>query len=55
MENILNLTPLQSLFVLALNVWIFAIFPMLVIRKLNYLTAMMEAQFTDEEQDEQEF
>jgi len=30
---------------LALHAWIFIIFPVLVIRKLNYMTTLLEAQF----------
>jgi len=51
MENIFHLTPAQSLFVLALNAWMFIIFPVLVIRKINYLTALLESQFEQGEQE----
>ena len=51
MENILNLTPGQSLIILALNAWIFVIFPVLVIRKLNYLTALLESQLVQDDQE----
>jgi hypothetical protein len=54
MENILNLTPVQSLFIVALNVWMFVIFPVIIIKKINYLTAIIEAQFLPEDQDNQE-
>lgn len=53
MENILNLTPLQSVFILALNVWMFVVFPWMIIKKINYLTAIIEAQFLPEDQDDQ--
>jgi len=51
MENMFNLTPVQSFIVLALNAWIFVIFPVLVIKKLNYMTTLLESQFepTDSE------
>lgn len=49
MEQIFHLTPLQSLIVLALNAWLFIIFPVIVIRKLNYMTAIMEAQMEQPE------
>jgi len=51
MGNIFNLTPLQSLFVLALNAWIFVIFPVIFIKKLNYMTDLMEGQYDSENQD----
>ena len=50
MENILNLTPIQSILVVVLNAWIFVIFPIIVIRKLNYLTNLVEAQFEPDTQ-----
>ena len=51
MENIFHLTPIQSFLVLALNVWIFVIFPVIVIKKLNYLTAVIESQFDQDQQE----
>jgi len=51
MENILNLTPMQSLLMLALNAWILVIFPIIVIKKLNYMTNLMEAQLDQEDQE----
>jgi len=51
MENVFNLTPLQSLLVLALNAWILIIFPILVLKKLNYMTGLLEAQFEQQEED----
>lgn len=54
MENMINLTPAQSLLIFALNVWMFVVFPVIVIRKINYLTAIMEAQFMPDDQEEQE-
>lgn len=51
MESIFHLTPFQSLIILVLNAWIFIIFPVIVIRKLNYLTAVMEAQMEESEDD----
>ena len=53
MENVLNqLTPLQTLFVLGLHAWIFVIFPLLVLKKLNYMTDLLESQFEDENQEQ---
>ena len=54
MENIFNLTPIQSFLVVALNAWIFVIFPVWVIRKLNYMTSLLEAQFQGDDQNQPE-
>ena len=54
MENIFNLSPAQSFLVVALNAWIFVIFPIWVIRKLNYMTNLLEAQFQQDDQNQQE-
>ena len=48
MENFFNLSPLQTFFVLALNAWIVIIFPVIVIRKINYLTELLESQLSDD-------
>jgi len=52
MENILNLSPVQAFFVVLLNAWIFVIFPLIVIRKLNYLTELLESQCQGDAPDE---
>ena len=46
MENAisLNLTPFQALLNLAFMTWVFIIFPVIVIRKLNYLTNLIQNQ-----------
>ncbi len=43
MENAitLNVSPLQVIFALAFQIWII-VFPILIIRKLNYLIALIE-------------
>ena len=52
MESLLQMTPLQFAIALAINIWMFVIFPVLVIRKLNYMTQILEAQYyRDENQD----
>lgn len=53
MENLLNFTSGQILFIIALNIWMFVIFPMIVIKKINYLTAIIESQFLPEDQDDE--
>jgi Na+/H+-dicarboxylate symporter len=53
MNSIIQLTPLQTIFIFAMQLWIFVIFPVIVIRKLNYMTSLLEAQF-DQGQDESE-
>ena len=44
MENTIsiNLTPLQALLSLALEIWII-VFPIILIRKINYLTALIQS------------
>jgi hypothetical protein len=49
MENFLQMTPLQFAIALAINVWMFVIFPVIVIRKLNYMTQILEAQYYSQE------
>ena len=46
MENAINVsvTPLQAVLALAFQVWI-VVFPIIIIRKLNYLTDLMQNQF----------
>ena len=46
MEQTLNvsLSPLQVLLSLAFQLWII-IFPIILIRKINYLTALLQEQF----------
>ena len=57
MENLttLSMTPLQFAIQLAITVWMFVIFPIIVIRKLNYMTDILEAQYyADENQEKTE-
>ena len=51
MENSINIsvTPIQALIGLAFQIWI-VVFPIIVIRKLNYLTALINAQANCEDQ-----
>ena len=51
MDNILNLTPVQAILVLLLEAWVIVIFPLLVIRKLNYLTELIESQVENDSPD----
>lgn len=46
MENAItvNLTPLQALLSLAFQAWI-VVFPIILIRKINYLTDIIQEQF----------
>jgi len=50
MENAINIsvTPLQALLGLLFQIWIIA-FPIILIRKLNYLTALITSQNDYEE------
>lgn len=53
MENALNISQSQMFLLMVSQIWMFVIFPVIVIRKLNYLTAIMEAQFDNSEDDGQ--
>lgn len=50
MENAISIsiTPLQALIGLAFQIWII-VFPIILIRKLNYLTALIISHKYDEE------
>lgn len=54
MENSINvsLSPLQIILSLAFQVWI-VVFPIIIIRKLNYLTDLMQSQFDPDKEDNQ--
>lgn len=43
-----SFTPLQMILSLAFQVWII-VFPIIIIRKLNYLTSLLEAKNNNEE------
>ena len=53
MENSISISvsPLQALFALAFQIWI-VVFPIILIRKLNYLTALIASQRYDEDEAE---
>jgi len=53
MENAIsiNVTPFQALLGLLFQIWII-VFPIILIRKLNYLTALISSQRLDEEQED---
>ncbi len=56
MENAINIsvTPIQALIGLLFQIWII-VFPIILIRKLNYLTALVASQSNyDEQGDESE-
>jgi len=56
MENSISISisPLQALLGLAFQIWII-VFPIILIRKLNYLTALITSQryFEDEREDDE--
>ncbi len=53
MESMLSqITPVQMFFMFAIQIWVVVIFPVIVFRKLNYLTQLVESQFEDENIDE---
>ena len=53
MENILSLTSGQQLFILGMYTWIFIIFPVLILRKLNHITQLLEVQVYGDDEDEE--
>ena len=53
MENMFNLTPVQALVVLAMQAWMFIVFPVIVIKKINRLTDLVESQVYEEEPEEE--
>ena len=54
MDNPINfsVTPIQLLLSLAFQIWII-VFPILIIRKLNYLTALIEEKSESQDQNGQ--
>ncbi len=54
MENAINLsvTPLQALLAIAFQVWLIA-FPIILIRKVDRLTMLLESKLGPEEENEQ--
>ena len=53
MENLISISvsPLQALLALAFQIWI-VVFPIILIRKLNYLTALIASQRYHEDEAE---
>lgn len=53
MENTisLNLTPWQVILSLAFQIW-FIVFPIILLRKINYLTALIQDQFYSDSEEE---
>lgn len=47
-----SFTPLQMILSLAFQVWI-VVFPIIIIRKLNHLTALLDAKNNNEEQSDE--
>ena len=54
MENSISvsLSPLQIILSLAFQIWI-VVFPIIIIRKLNYLTDLLQSQFDPDKEDNQ--
>ncbi len=49
MESMMNqMSPLQMFGVIASQLWLYVIFPVMVFRKINYLTQLVESQFEEE-------
>lgn len=54
MESMLSqMSGTQLFFMVLIQLWTIVIFPVIVIRKLNYLTELIESQFEDEESEPQ--
>ena len=47
-SSTVSLTPIQQLLTMAFQIWMI-IFPIILIRKINYLTTLLEEQFTSDE------
>lgn len=53
MESMLSqVTPLQMIVMFVIQIWVVVIFPVIVIRKLNYLSELVESQFEEEPTEE---
>jgi len=49
MEAMLGqISPIQMIVMFAIQLWVVVIFPIIVFRKLNYLTELVESQFEEE-------
>lgn len=49
MEAMLGqISPVQMFFMFAIQLWVVVIFPVIVLRKLKYLTELVESQFEEE-------
>ena len=49
MEAMLNqISPVQMVVMFVIQLWLVVVFPIMVFRKLNYLTELVESQFEDE-------
>ena len=49
MEAMLGqISPMQMIIMFAIQLWVVVIFPIMVFRKLNYLTELVESQFEEE-------
>jgi hypothetical protein len=51
MDNVLNLTPtpMQLMFAALLQIWLYVIFPVLILRKLNYMRDLLEGLYDENE------
>ncbi len=54
MEAMLSqISPLQMFFMFVIQLWVVVIFPIVVIRKINYLTQLVESQFEGETEEKE--
>ena len=49
MEAMLGqISPIQMFIMFVVQIWVVVIFPIMVLRKINYLTELVESQFEEE-------
>ncbi len=51
MENVLALTPAQQMLFVAIQLWLVVFFPLLILRKLNHISSLLEMQIYQDEEE----
>ena len=52
MEKALSFTLIQQVIIFILQAWVFIGFPVLVLRKLNYIASLLETQIYEDDEEE---
>ncbi|HRZ40710.1 MAG TPA: hypothetical protein P5246_06850 [Candidatus Omnitrophota bacterium] len=52
MESVLTLTPAQQILIVAVQLWLVVFFPLLILRKLNHISNLLEIQVYQDEEEE---